>query len=125
MSKTSGPSVPETSGRLALRLLPSKVTVTEPVALLVMARLLCCWKVGAPLLCMVPWTRGGCKGRRGRLAGGQEGVPPSRQRRRGHAQPARHRLQVFAAQQPQHRVPLAPPDRKSTRLNSSHANISY
>ena len=28
MSNTSGPSVPEISGRLALRLLPSKVTVT-------------------------------------------------------------------------------------------------
>ena len=51
----------------------------------------------------------GGPGRQARLAGGQEGVAPAAQRRRGHAQRARDRLQVLAPQQPQHRVPLALP----------------
>src|SRR3712207_8249013 len=34
-------------------------------------------------------------------------------------------LQAHEALEPQHRLGVEEPDRKSTRLNSSHANISY
>jgi hypothetical protein len=63
-------------------------------------------ELGLQPLALQLLARGGT-GRQGRFTGGQEGVVPAGQRRRRDAQLARDGLQVFPAQQPQHRRALA------------------
>jgi hypothetical protein len=58
-----------------------------------------------------------------RLARGQEGVTPGGQRRRCHPERARDRLQVLAAQQPQHGLPLARPGHPPAPARSDRTRI--
>src|SRR3954465_3858654 len=62
-------------------------------------------------------------GRERRLAAGQEGVTPARERGRRHPQRARDRLQVLAAQERQHGFPLARPGHPSAPAGSDPTRI--
>src|SRR5881275_1180999 len=62
--------------------------------------------------------------RQGSLAASEEGVVPAGERRRRDAQLARDRLQVFSAQQPQHRRSLALSRHPATAAERRYARLS-